>query len=142
MNVNYKATYYVLSLASGCLWAAIGYYMAEAAMGSIVWGGVIASPLIGCAVAAIFQPACGFGFFRRVFLSLATLYFAVGLFGLGAGIYDAFRPMPPEVNRITWAVIVQSVLGCWWRLTVTGLFIVLWPLSFVNHALVCRFGRV
>jgi hypothetical protein len=126
--------YYMLSMVSGCVWAALAYVLAHEALGEIIWGGVIASPLVGVAAGAIFQPACSYSGWKKLLLSLGTLYVAVGLFGLAAGIYDAFRFVP---NSAFWAVVVQPILGCWWGITMTGMVAFLWPMSFLNHSLLC-----
>jgi len=132
--------YLVLSALSGCLWAAIALLLGAEAMGPIIWGGVVASPLIGVIAAYIFLPACRWPLVARIVFALVTLYLAVAAFGLAAGLYDAVvRDIP---NRIGWAVVVQAMLASLWGITFTGLVLILWPLSFVNHSFVCRWGRV
>jgi len=42
--------YLVLSILSGCLWAAIAYCFFRKSMTPSIWGGVVASPFIGLAV--------------------------------------------------------------------------------------------
>ena len=132
--------YLALSFLSGCVWAVIGYCIGHQWMSPFIWGGLLASPFIGLAVGALYHRACKRSPTTRILLSLVTLYLAATLFGLAAGIHDALRYMPPGVHRSTPAVVLQAILGTWWGVTFTGYVLVLWPLSFINHSLVCRFG--
>src|SRR5262245_36609634 len=106
------------ALLAGAIWGVLGLALAGQALGPSVWGGVIAAPAIGLAIALAFR-----GFRERppgmrVALALVSLYVASGLFALAAGIADALRPIP---SRIVSAVVMQSVLGVWWGVTFTGL---------------------
>jgi ribose/xylose/arabinose/galactoside ABC-type transport system permease subunit len=134
-----SAKYIVLSMISGPFWAAIPYYVLRRDPPPFLWGGIAASPFIGLAVGLIYHNVCKRRLASRILLSLATLYIAVVLFGFACGVCDALRPIP---NRLSLAVIEQTINGFLWGLTMTGIVFVLWPLSFVNHALVCWFGRL
>jgi hypothetical protein len=139
--VNTK--YYFLSVVSGCLWGALGYYLSHLLWPNLVWAPVAVSPLIGLGMGLLYRHACLSSLPHRVVLSLVTLFLAVTLFGLAAGVYDALRDIPPNPfggRRILSAVVIQAVVAAWWGVTFTGYFLVLWPLSFLNHTLVCRFG--
>lgn len=129
--------YISICVASGCVWGAIGWFLGHKWMGEIVWGGVMVSPIIGLAVGLACQNATNWSSAIRVFASLGALYAAVAAFGFAAGIYDAFvRDIP---NRITGAVILQSILGSLWGITFTGYLVLLWPLAFANLALLRKF---
>ncbi|MDA7928665.1 hypothetical protein N9B54_01780 [Mariniblastus sp.] len=125
----------VVSAISGFIWAVIAYFLASQWMGTIIVGGLLASPLIGIGVGLIYRPAYYKSLLARVGMSLVTLYFAAALFGMAAGINDAMRPIP---NRLLGEVVLQSVMATLWGVTFTGFFLFLWPLSFANHWLVGR----
>jgi len=57
------------------------------------------------------------------------------IFGLGMGLYDLLTGANPGKgsHRIPSAVVIQAVIGTLWGLTFTGYFVVLWPLSYMNH---------
>jgi hypothetical protein len=131
--------YCVLSVLSGCFWAAIAYWLGGNFMSPMIWGGIIASPFIGLAIGLAYQRVCDRPLWVKFGISLTTLYAAVAMFGFACGVWDALRPIP---NRFSAAVVEQSILGCWWGITFTGLFLILWPLSFLNHSIVCHFGKL
>lgn len=134
--------YYGLSLLSGCLWGALGFALSREVWPHLIWASVAASPLIGLGAGWLFQRVGPTSLVARIIFSFVTLYVAVGLFGLAAGVYDAFRvpPQPFGAHRILWAVVVQAVLAAWWGVTFSGIVAVLWPLSYFNHSLVCWFS--
>jgi hypothetical protein len=117
MAVSFK--YLVLSALSGCVWAAIAFLLGHEAMWPFIWGGIVTSPLIGLAVGLLFlfAGACERSLSVRIFLSLATFYLAVVLFGVSAGIFDAMR-LPPDRNALS--IILQAINGCLWGVTITG----------------------
>jgi hypothetical protein len=128
--------YYWMSALSGCVWAILAYVLSDGAMGSLIWRGVIASPLIGLLIGLLYLPAYKFSKGWQVFTSLVTLYLAVALFGFAVGIYDAYGRS--ITNRIPSEVILESVLATLWGVTFLGYFLVLWPLSYLNHRLLAR----
>ena len=69
---------------SGCGWAGIAYLVGHEWMGLTIWGGIMASPLIGVIIARAYLPAYKLPVFARVFVALVTLYLAAALFGLAA----------------------------------------------------------
>ena len=125
----------VASALSGCVWGAIAWLLARGPMGPVAWGGILASPLIGIVIGRLGLPARRARPWVRALLALATLYAAVVLFGVAAGIGDALRPIQ---GRDSLEVVAQAVLGCLWGVTFTGYFLVLWPLAVWNHGLVAR----
>jgi hypothetical protein len=133
--------YIIASLISGCVWSGIAYYIGHRFMWPFIWFAIVASPFIGIAIGLLYEyyGCCDKRFWVQAGASLVTLYVAIALFGLAAGIGDALRPIP---NRISGAVVIQSVIACVHWITISGLFLVLWPLAFANHWLVCRVGRV
>ncbi len=93
---------------------------------------LMVSPFIGLVVGFATRPFYPLASVMAKFtLPLVSLYGAVGLFGIAAGIGDAVTGPQP---RIASAVVIQSVFGLWWGLTFIWL-IVLYPLSFLNHLL-------
>ncbi len=131
--------YLAVSAASGCVWGAIALLLAGPWMPNAVWGGVIASPLIGVAVGLAYRLVHRWSTPVQAVYAMLMLYLAVGAFGIAAGSYDALALNLP--HRSGWGVVVQSVLGCWWGVTFTFYFAFLWPASMVNHAILYRFAR-
>jgi len=128
--------YDLLAVLSGCVWAVIGLLVAQDNLGPIVVGGIAASPAIGFVIGRLFRAADALPSGARAFLSLVSLYVAVALFGLCAGLYDVVaRSMP---GRIPSAVVLQTIIGCLWGITATGYVVVLWPLAHLNHWLLRR----
>jgi hypothetical protein len=130
------ASYYLMSALAGCVWAILVYLISLGAMGSIILGGLIASPFIGLLIGFLYKPVYKLPKAGQVFMSLLTLYLAATLFGLAMGLYDAYRHDIP--NRILSGVIIQSVLATLWGLTFLGYFVLLWPLSYFTHQLLGR----
>ncbi len=132
----------LLSIVSGCAWGTLAYVLGRGAMGGIIWGGVIASPVIGLLVGLIagrIRPRSALG---RVFLSLAGLYGAAILFGLAVGLFDLATGVNSGDSwyRNPGAVLIQSALGTLWGMTLTGYVIAFWPLAYLNHWLIWRLG--
>ncbi len=125
-----------LSALSGCAWAGIAYLIGRTALGPILVGGLLASPLIGLVVGRLYRPAYALSTRGRALAALVTFYIAVALFGLAVGLYDAFALAVP--GRIPSAVVIQAVIGMLWGVTFTGYVVVLWPLAYLNHWLVGR----
>jgi hypothetical protein len=128
----------VLALLAGGLWGLLGLALAGQSLGQPVWGGVLASPLIGLAVSIASRRFQERSAGLRVALSLASLYVAAGLFGLVAGMVDAARPIS---GRIAGAVVLQTILGVWWGLTFLGWLPLLWPLAYLTHSILSRADR-
>lgn len=120
---------------SGLVWAALAYGLARDPLGDSIWGGILAAPLIGILVGRLFHP------FEHpkplhLFWALASLYVAVGLFGIAAGIADWILNPYPE--RSGPALVVQTFLGCVAGVTISGLVFFFWPLCVLNHWLLRR----
>ena len=129
----------LLSLASGAVWAGIATVLGEP-MHPIILGGVLLAPFIGLAAglsSAIFPAEGRLG---KALFSLVSLYTAAAIFGLGMGLYDLVtgQNSGDGWRRIPSAVVIQAAIATLWGLTFTGYFIVLWPLAYVNHAILAH----
>ena len=91
----------------------------------------MASPLIGLMVAQAYRPIHQHSLWIRVFWTLLMLYLAAALFGLAVGVVDTLND--DIQNRISSAVVIESVLAFLWGLTFSGYVLFLWPLAFANH---------
>jgi hypothetical protein len=120
-----RAKPFLLSFVSGFLWAIIACYVAYSLsptswshVARMLSGGIIAAPLIGVLIGMGSRRFSALGRLGQVLTALGDLHIAAFLFVWAA-----------EVD--TWRSIL---LG----LTFSGYFLLLWPLSYVNHALVAR----
>jgi hypothetical protein len=114
------------------VWGILGLFYAGGAMGPIVWGGVVASPFIGMIVGLLARRARTLGMSGKIVVSLLTLYCAIALFGLAAGIYDSTRDIPGRNVEVIWQSVLGALAGG------TMLIILLWPLSMWNHIILWR----
>jgi len=135
---------FLYSLFSGCIWAVIGLGIAwsvspiratPAEVVRMFSGGLVAAPLIGLLVGSLSRTFSGLGRSARIVVALANLYLAVWLFLIAANIVGLL------VGDVAWsrvfeALVSDPIVGALLGLTYTGFFILLWPLSYVNHALV------
>ena len=134
------------SLISGCVWAVIGFaiawsvspirYTPTEVVRSFA-GGLVAAPLIGVLVGLLSRNFSKLGRSARVMVALANLYLAVWLFLMAASVVKLV------VGEIAWsrgfeAFVSDPIVGALLGLTYTGFVLLLWPLSYVNHALVSR----
>jgi hypothetical protein len=116
----------------GAAWGGIALLLGARAFGPELWGGVLASPLVGVAVGSVTQAAferhVGL---RRKLIALGSLYAASFLFGMALGLTASLtRPAggPGVVARV-----VENVLSVWWGVTMTGFVLALWPMAFATH---------
>jgi hypothetical protein len=116
---------------AGLAWGVLAYALGVKAIGSGIWGGVLAAPFIGPAVGlltqGIFERTAGW---RQTMVSLASLYLGATLFGLAVGVSDAIGG-PHAVFAAE--RIYEDVIAMWWGVTLTGFVIVLWPLTYFTH---------
>src|SRR2546426_424994 len=125
----------LLSVASSMVWALFAYELVgTTAREKAIWGGVLASPLIGVILGLSIGRLRLRSRIGRAFLSLLGLYAATFLFGLAVGICDLAtgQNSGPGWHRVPGAVILQSGIGMVWGLTFTGYVLFLWPLSYLN----------
>ncbi len=128
--------YVLLSGVSGVLWGSVVTVIAFDVAPRAIWGGLIASPVIGCAIGAATKRWLRLSVLLRVVVALVSVYVAAALFGLGVGLYDWLAVDIP--NRIPYGVVVQAVLAFLWGVTFRGWFLVFWPLAYLNHWLLGR----
>jgi len=126
---------YLFCLASGCIWAGVAYLLGHRALGRIIWGGLLASPVIGLSIGLAVRRFHALSTAGRIVVSLVDLYVAACIFGLAAGVFDVFTG---SVSRNAIEVVLQSIIGVLWGVTFTGYVIFLWPLAYLNHALLWR----
>ncbi len=116
---------------AGALWGLLAWGLGARAYGPGLWGGVVAAPFIGVAVAAglqaRFEYASGW---QRWLTALGSLYLGATLFALAVGITGALTGSP---TRNPLEVVWEAVLGTWWGVTLTGFLIALWPLAYLTH---------
>ena len=134
------------SLISGCIWAVIGFAVAwsvspiRATPLDVVRtfaGGLAAAPVIGLLVGLLSRSFSRLGQSARVAVALANLYLAVWLFLMAASVVRLL------VGEVEWshgfeALVSDPIVGALLGLTYTGYVLLLWPVSYVNHALVGR----
>ena len=124
------------TVALGLGWGGVALLLGRRAVGSDIWGGVVASPLIGVLVgwASLDRFAAGSGR-RRAAISFGGLVLGAILFGLALGATDLIRHPGQRVVESLGAGIV----GVLWGVFVAGLFLVLWPLAYATYWLLARF---
>jgi len=122
-----SSKYILLCALSGAVWSAPAWGFGHEAMPHAIWGGIIASPLIGIAAGFAYLPAYRLSSVKRCMSALGTLYLALVLFGLTAGVFDAARGAVPSRLIGQWLLI--PALG----VTFTGQVLLLWPLAYFNH---------
>lgn len=99
--------YLLLGAVSGLVWGAVGGSLGASAARRAVWGGVLASPLIGLVVAIAFRRGAWVSRVSQIFLALLSLYCAAALFALGADVRilrapvaaGVAEPLPPVASR-------------------------------------------
>jgi hypothetical protein len=134
------------SLISGCMWAVIGFAIAwivspiRSTPSEVVRtfsGGLIAAPLIGMLVGLLSRNFSRLGQSARIAVALANLYLAVWLFLMATSV---MRLLMGEVgwSRGFEALVSDPIVGALLGLTYTGFVLLLWPLSYINHAVVGR----
>jgi hypothetical protein len=117
--------------AAGLLWGVLGYFLGERGFRTMIWGGALASPLIGILVGRFIHPRfVDSSGAMRVFIALISLLAASILFGLAMGITDLVLGHP---GRRAVEVVLQPVIGVLWGVTIGGFFIALWPLAYATH---------
>jgi len=126
-----------VSAISGGIWAVIACFVATPRFGLLIVAGLLASPLIGIGVALLYRSANAKSPLSRMGMSLFTLYVAAALFGTVVGTCVL---MGPSHDHFQSDIVLDAVIVTLWGLTFKGLFVFLWPLSFLNHWLVERFS--
>jgi hypothetical protein len=138
----------LLSIVSGCIWAVIGYGVAYSlspiqstlsGVARMFLGGILAAPLIGVLIGVVSRRFASLGLSWRIAVALGDLYVATFLFVLAGGaarLLFEFSGLPQQLAPR--ALVLDPVMGAFFGLTYTGYFLVLWPLSYVNHVFVAR----
>ncbi len=120
-------------LVAGAAWGVLAYGLGARMFGPDLWGGVLASPLIGLSIGGLlqsrFEESAGC---RRAGVALVSLYLSATLFGLAVGGYDAVlrRTGGAPLERIG-----ETIVAVWWGVTVTGYLLFLFPLAYLTHTI-------
>jgi len=128
--------YIALSGVSGTVWGCLVTAVAFEFVPQAVWGGLIASPAIGCIIGFATLHWCRLRTPLRIAATLLSLYAAAVLFGLSVGLYDWLALDIP--GRIAHGVVLQAAVAFPWGLTFLGWVVLLWPLGYLNHWLLGR----
>ncbi len=118
------------------MWGAVAFFFGHKALGPGVWGGVLVSPAIGLLVGFLSWPVRQSPPKAKAFISLALVYLSAILFGLAAGLGTMIIRFGP--HGIHWSVMAEMVFIVLWGTTMTGFFILFWPMSYFNLWLVAR----
>src|SRR5437660_7530308 len=134
------------SFASSCIWIGVAMSIAYAVSSIhttpldaalIFAGGIVASPAIGALIGYIARRFNKLTFGRRLLIALGDLYLATYLFllasGLGQILAQLFKGRAVDLQR---SLVVDPLLGTLLGLTYTGFVLALFPLSYLNHALI------
>ena len=121
----------LLSAACGLGWGIVAFVVGTAIGGGYLWGGLVASPLIGWLIGRLFRnirrcPRCG-----RVGLAAVSLYLAAAMFGGASGVGEAIRL--GWTLRFASDKVYEGVLATLWVLTFSGLGLVFWAMAYANH---------
>lgn len=128
------------------MWAVIGFAVAwsvspiRSTPSDVVRGfsgGLVAAPLIGLLMGSLARKFSRLGQPARIAVALANLYLAVWLFLMASNVVALLVgavPWSRGFEALVWSPIVGTLAG----LTYTGFVLLLWPVSYVNHALVGR----
>ena len=121
-----RSRYWLLSALSGVLWGAAGVAIGYENFSGVIWGGLIASPLIGLVVGAATRPVLHARPLALLFMALLDLFLGAALFALSIGITewiarDATDRDPEVVYRVVPAVLCGLVFS--------GYVLLLWPLA-------------
>jgi hypothetical protein len=112
--------------------AAIGY---SSSLGGALWGGILVSPLIGLVAGRCARIGMRQRPWLRMLYTLAALYGSAALFGLGMGIWAWTSSYPhTAAAEVLLSHVYIVILG----ITISGYFLVLWPLSHLNHRYLWR----
>lgn len=125
----------VASALSAVVWAAIVYFLASRDLGWMIWGGVLAAPVIGLAAGAASKGFLRRPWWVRAVTALTSLYATAVLFGAASGFYRMVLAGSGP-RTVLGADVVESVLAVLWGLTIMGYVVILWPLAYANHALI------
>ena len=77
------------------------------------------------------------GHSARIAVALANLYLAVWLFLMASNVVGLLVGEVPWSRRFE-ALVSDPIVGTLLGLTYTGFVLLMWPVSYVNHALVGR----
>lgn len=122
-------------LIAGVVWGVIAWGLGGSAFRRAIWGGVIASPLIGAFVAMSYRWMPDVSRPWRVLGALASVYTAAVLFALAMAAWHAISRMAPPASFET---LTQYVVAVLWGVTFTGYLLVFWPLAYATHAWLAR----
>jgi hypothetical protein len=125
---------WLLSAVSGCVWGVIGYWLlSDVRRVERARLALVVSPLIGIAIGYL-AVRLGSDRGKRLTVSLVNLYVAAALFGVAIGIGQVMWGSPVTFWNSRSDVLFAMIRWALAPFVVT----LLWPLSYVNHALIWR----
>lgn len=131
-----KYGFYIYCALSGIAWSLVALTFGHRYFSRTIHIGVLASPVIGIAIGVLFSKIYEFTTFWRIVFSLLSLYLAAGLFALSISIYEIAAILPSGIH--VGEKILEHVVTVFWGITISGLFIILWPLAYYNHFLLAQ----
>jgi len=121
-----------VSAISGVLWGLLALMLGYSAMGRIIWGGIIVSPIIGILAGVLAAKLHVNRIGPRLAISVVGLYGSALLFGLSCGIYDSLTYHFGARNNVE--VVLQSGMGVIYGTTMFAWALL--PLSFANFSII------
>ena len=131
--MNGRWRLFTVSAACGLLWGAIvTFVLLEPRQRMLFGSGILFSPIIGMVAGFIAERFHGADRIAMAVISLVSLYLTAALYGLGGDIVLAL------VSRTDPGAALWTTLP--WAMTIRGFVLWMWPLSYLNHRFVGRFG--
>jgi len=126
----------LLTALSGLLWGLLAH---ELEVAPAVRLAIPAGLCVGLVMGLLIRPLRDVDWPAAAAFSLIGLYVAVALF---AALYSAIDLAASDQRLVTWpSVIAESMWTFTWGLSLSGYVLLLWPLSFANHALMWWYQR-
>lgn len=120
-----------LYLLSGLAWGALAWVFGAKALGPSIWAGIFSSPVIGLIIGLTLQRRFeAASVVRRWLFALLGLYVGATLFGVVIGVAEWW---PVSDSQGVAENLVEGVGATVIGMTITGFFVLFWPLSYLTH---------